>query len=438
MAGKVTAEILAEWNPWWSGKAEFNLVERELASDILGWVERKEIIGIVGVRRCGKTSLMSIIISRLLKDAAKENILFIKCDDDRVEKENLITAAMELYKETLNPKGRIFVFIDEVQEAAGWENTLKRIYDIEKDVKLFISGSNFSVLKEDLSYKLAGRIAYFELYPFSFMEFLGTRMDAAGKLSVISSKQEIKHNLLSYFEFGGFPEVSIEADQEKRRQLLRFYYDTIVYRDIIKRREIRSPAKMENMINYFLQNMANPASYAKVGKYVSLSTDSVVEYVKYLQNAYFIFSLPSFSFSVKKQEINPKKIYCIDTGIRNIKGFRFSEDYGRLAENIVFIELRRRNGANPLSDIFCWHDAQGRELDFLVKDGVKPRELIQVCWNMEDKKTRDREVAALAGAMKEFKLKEGLIITENEEGSEKSGSGTIRIVPLWKWLTGGD
>jgi predicted AAA+ superfamily ATPase len=434
MAGRVTAEILAEWNPWWRGNADFSLIERELSRDILKWTDRKEIIGILGVRRCGKTSLMSIIISRLLRDTRKENILFIKCDDDRVGKGDLITAAMELYKETLNPKGRTFVFIDEVQEVEGWENTLKRIYDIEKGVKLFVSGSNSSVIREDLSYKLAGRIAYFELYPFSFKEFLGTRMDAKDRPSILSDKQEIKHNLLDYAEFGGFPEVSIETDQEKRRQLLRFYYDTIVYRDIIKRREIRSPAKMENMINLFLQNIANPASYANVGGNVGLSTDSVVEYVKHLQNAYFIFSLPSFSFSVKKQEIGPKKIYCIDTGIRNIKGFRFSDDYGRLAENMVFIELMRRNGTNPLSGIFSWRDARGRELDFLVKDGVRPRELIQVCWNMEDKKTREREVGALAEAMKEFKLKEGLIITENEEGVEKAEAGTIRIVPLWKWL----
>lgn len=432
MARPVTADILAEWNPWWSGGDELALYERDLAKDILAWVDRKEIIGILGVRRCGKTSLMKILISRLLAQVKREHIVFIKCDDDRVEKENLIEAALDLYRETLNPSGRVFVFIDEVQEVPGWEQTLKRIYDLEEGVKLFVSGFNFSVLREDLSYKLAGRIASFELYPFSFREFLGTTRE--GGQSALPKKHEARHLLLRYVESGGFPEVSLEADQEKRRQLLRFYYDTIVYRDIITRREIRSSAKMERMIAYLLQNIANPASFAKIGRQVGLSTDSVVEYAQYLQNAYLVFSVPAFSFSAKKQEILPKKIYCIDTGIRNVKGFRFSDDDGRLAENIVFIELKRRNGANPLAEIFSWRDASGGELDFLVKDGNTPRDLIQVCWDMKNAGTREREVGPLAEAMREFRLTGGLIITDGEEGAMKTEAGVIRILPLWKWL----
>jgi predicted AAA+ superfamily ATPase len=334
----------------------------------------------------------------------------------------------------VNPKGKIFVFIDEVQEAEGWENVLKRIYDLEKNIKVFISGSNFSLSKQDFASKLAGRFAYFELYPFSFREFLDANgIKTESKIYLASKKHEIKHYFLQYAELGGFPEVALEPDDKKKTQLLQFYFDTIVYRDIIKRRRVRSSDKLEKLVNYFLQNISNQSNFFKIGKEIYLSTDSVSEYVKYLQDAFFIFSVPLFSFSVKKQEINPKKIYCVDTGLRNVKGFRFSEDYGRLAENMVFVEIRRRGFASPLSKIFYWKK-EGKEVDFIVMEGLKTKELIQVCWDIENKETRKREISGLLGAMNEFQLSKGLILTEDFEGRERVGRKVIIYQPLWKWL----
>jgi len=391
-------------------------------------------VGILGVRRGGKTSLMYLIINDLLKQVNKENILFIKGDDDRVEKKDLISKSIEKYKELINPKGKIFIFIDEVQETGGWESALKRIYDLEKDIKFFISGSNFSLSKEDLSYKLAGRIAYFDLYPMSFKESLSLKPNVMkDKVTILSKSHEIKHYLLEYAEFGGFPEVVLEKDHERKKQLLQFYYDTIVYRDIIKRREIRNTKKMESMIDYFLQNISNLINFTKVGKQISLSTDSVGEYTKYLQEAFLMFNISLLAFSVKKQEINPKKVYCVDTGIRNVKGFRFSQDYGRLIENMVFIELKRRNSANPLVKIFYWQNREG-EVDFIIKDGVKVDSLIQVCWDVENEITKNREVNSLINGMKEFKLNNGLIITERYEKEELVKGKKIKFIPLWKWL----
>lgn len=431
-------EILAEWNPWWAHDVEFGLLDREIVGQVEKWIKRKEIIGFLGARRCGKTSLMHILIKKLFSSGVpKKNVLFIKCDDERVEKERLIEDAITVFKELANPKGRIFVFMDEVQEAENWESTLKRIYDLEKDTKLFVSGSNFSMQREDLSAKLAGRIAYFEVYPFSFREFLGTKIAINGKISLFSKKDEIKHYLLEYMEFGGFPEVALEKDKGMKNQLLQFYFDSVIYRDVIKRRNIRNPAKMEKMINFFLQNISNAANFTRIGKYVSLSTDSVAEYVKYLQDAYFIFSMPVFSYSVKTQEINPKKIYCVDSGIRNAKGFRFSEDYGRIAENIVFIELKRRNCSNPLAKIFYWRDKSNKETDFLLMNG-KAESAVQVCWNMKEDGVKKRETDGLVSAMKELNLKAGLAITEDYECEEIVENRKIKFVPLWMWLMEND
>jgi len=427
-------DVLAEWNPWWARKPDFKLVDRDIRADITGWLKRKEIVAIVGVRRSGKTSLFKLIIAGLLKDVDAKNIFFIKGDDERVRRDNFISDAIDSYRELMNPKGKVYVFVDEVQEIPGWDATLKRMYDLELQTKFFISGSNFSMLKEDLSFKLAGRCAYFDVYPFSFKEFLMiSGMDIKNKAGLLLGKQEIAHHLLAYMEFGGFPEVVLEKDAQKKGQLLQFYFDTIVYRDIIRRREIRSPAKMERMISYFLQNIANLANFSKVAKLVSLSTDSIGEYVRYLQDSFFLFAVPLFAFSVKKQEINMKKMYCVDTGLRNVGGFRFSQDYGRLMENMAFIELRRRASARPLSKVFYWSD-RTHEVDFVVKEGVKVSQLIQVCGDFGSDEVRIREIEGLKKAMKELKLQQAIIITKNEEQKLNVDDKTVKVIPLWKWL----
>ena len=191
---------------------------------------------------------------------------------------------------------------------------------------------------------------------------------------------------------------------------------------------------MEELVNFYLQNVLNIANYTKLGNIIGISTDTVTEYTKYLQDAFFIFVVPIFAHSIKKQEINPKKVYCIDPGLRNIKGFRFSEDYGRLIENIVFTELKRKNSSNPFVDIFYWQNNSQREVDFLVKKNLKVSELIQVCWNIKNKETKEREVKGLISAMKNFKLNKGLIITNDYESEEKVDNKTIKYIPLWKWL----
>ncbi len=427
-------EILVEWNPHWKETAGLKLVEREMVIEVEQWLDRKEILGFLGARRSGKTTLMTILINRLSSTIPKRNILFVKCDDDRVQKVNLIDDAIKSYRELVNPEGKIFVFIDEVQEIDGWENTLKRIYDLKKEVKIIISGSNFSMLREDFSYRLAGRIAYFEVYPLSFSEFLKTKLRIKDKIEALSKKDEIKHYLFEYMEFGGFPEVVLENNPKIKKQLLQFYFDTIIYRDIIKKRSIRNAAKMERMVNLFLQNISNPMNFSKVGKDISLSVDTIGEYAAYLKDAYLVFNMPIFGFSVKAQEINPKKIYCIDSGIRNIKGFRFSLDYGRIAENIVFIELKRRNFSDPLSRIFYWRDKKQKETDFLLMSEIKISKVIQVCWDINQPEVKKREVEGLLSVLNEYDLESGLIITEDYEGEEIIENKKVIYLPLWLWL----
>ncbi|MFH1917063.1 MAG: ATP-binding protein [Nanoarchaeota archaeon] len=426
-------EILAEWNPWWSKKPGWDLVPRVLEKDVLAWLPRKEIIAVLGVRRSGKTTLFKRIISHLLAKTDEKNILFIKGDDERIEKGNLIQDAIDTHRQLFNPKGRTFIFIDEVQDIPSWESTLKRIHDLEPDAKFFISGSNSSLLLQDLSKKIAGRYAYFDLYPFSFGEYLDSFQFKHRRLDILSKKQEIIHHLLAYMEFGGFPEVVLEKDNERKTQLLQFYFDSIVYRDILRRQEIRNTQKMERLITYYLQNISNLANFTKIAKQIALTTDSVVEYTLYLQDAFFVFSVPLLAYSIKKQEINPKKIYCVDTGLRNIKGFRFSPDVGRLAENAVFLELKRRQSTNPLAQVLYWSDKK-HEIDFVYKEGIHIKEAMQICWDFDEPSVKRREIDALFAGLPELKLSSGIIITKDAEQELHDGKLKIYVIPLWKWL----
>ncbi len=423
-------DILFEWNPWWEHGYKFDGIKRKLLDEIKSWLKRKEILAILGARRAGKTTLLLETIDFLIneKKISTDAILFIKGDDERVQKKDLINNVISEYIKWKNPNSRIFIFIDEIQEIPDWQKTLKRIYDIAGNTKkIFISGSNASLLKEELSYLLTGRFAYFELYPFSFREFMnkhGITIKKEG--DIIKQKNNLIRLLMEYLSFGGFPEVVLENNEKRKEELLRFYFDSVLFRDVIKRKNIRNTEKMVRLTEYYLQNISSYNNFMKVGKLIGLTTDSIGEYTKYLEEAYLIFVTNTFSYSLKKQFINPKKVYCVDSGIRRIVGFVFSEDIGRIFENIVFIELKRRK-----KQIYYWKNKY--DCDFLVREKTKIVEAIQVCYHINDE-NKEREISGLSEALEEFKLKKGIIITDNYDNVIVRNKMKIVFVPLWKWL----
>lgn len=422
-------EILFEWNPWWEEDYSYQKVQRDLFTHVKKWIDRKEIISILGARRSGKTTLLFEIIDYLIneKKINCNNIFFIKADDDRVDKKELINTALDEYYKWKNPKGKIFVFIDEIHEIPEWQKTLKRIYDLEqKNKKIFISGSNASLLKEELSYLLTGRFAYFELFPFSFKEFLrANNIIIKNETDIIKQKNTLRNLLTTYIEYGGFPEIVLEKDKERKEELIRFYFESILYRDIVKRKSIRNVEKLDRLVKWYLQNISAYANYDKLGTFCELSTDTVGEYTRYLGDAYLIFVINILAYSIKKQFINPKKIYCVDPGIRRIIGFTFSEDVGKIYENIVFTHLKKTG-----MDVYYWKNKG--ECDFVVQNKNKVEQIIQVSYNI--KSSKEREVKGLIEAMEEFNVQKGTIITEGYNEKEIVNEKEIEFVPLWKWL----
>ncbi len=419
-------EILVEWNPWWTDDFEIDYVERDVRERLNQWLDRREIVPITGCRRAGKTTLMYMTIQNLLERFDKENVLFVKCDDERVEEENLIESARKKHKEIFDPEGRIYLFLDEIQELEDWDKTIKRIYDLEEKTKVFLSGSR--LLRSELSSALAGRFVYFDVYPFSFREYLRAKdIEWDGRAGLLSKGSKIKHHLRDYLQWGGFPEIVLEDEKEKKRELLQFYSDSILYRDVIKRSGINKPEKVEKLKSYLLSNFTNLLNYTKIADHLGVSSDTISNYIHHMEESYFFFPVPMFSYSIKKQQFNPKKIYCIDNGIRNSVGFKFSDDLGRLYENTVFLELKRR-----YEEIYYWRD-QGTEVDFLVKEGDSVKELIQVCYDVST--AGEREEESLLRGLKEFDLKEGLIISGDTRKEVERKGKKVEYVPLWEWLS---
>lgn len=374
---------------------------------------------ITGPRRAGKSFFA---VHTLCKFG---NFGYANFDDEKLcEVDNyneIIDAINSLYK---NPK---YLLLDEIQNLDKWElfvNRLKR-----QGYNLTITGSNSKLLSKELATHLTGRHLQINVWPFSFKEFLNLEKEF--------TKSEIKTKLSEYIDYGGYPEPIIKIIDHK--EYLSTLFTSIIYKDIVKRFKIRSVNAIDDLATYLISNIAREFSYNTLSKVTKCkSVHTVEKYLSYLEEAFIFFRLGRFSFKVKEQISFNKKIYCIDNGFIHANAFRVSPDMGRLYENIAAIKLKKLE-MDQAANIYYWKNPQQEEVDFLIKEGLKVKQLIQVCYNVNDVKTKDREVRALLKAGKELKCKNLIIITEEYKGEELFSwfniKRKIKFIPLFEWLT---
>jgi hypothetical protein len=216
------------------------------------------------------------------------------------------------------------------------------------------------------------------------------------------------------------------------------YFEDIVNKDLLRRFKIRKQQALKALVKFYLSNISSLTTFTSAAKHLKISSDTVEKFSGYLEQIYLVFFLKRFSFKLKEQEKSLRKVYAIDTGLSNAVGFRFSENTGRLAENIVFLTLQRKQSLNRKLELYYWKDEHHREVDFVIKEDLNVKELIQVCWNIEDVKTKQREIRSLIKAMKQFEKHEAVVITENYEAEEIIKEKRIIFLPLWKWLLEAD
>jgi len=374
---------------------------------------------IIGPRRAGKSFFAIHHLSR------NRNSGYVNFDDERLadlpDYDEILVAVDSVYG---NPKA---LLLDEIQNLPKWEIFVNRL--ARQGYDLVITGSNSHLLSSELATHLTGRYLQTTILPFSFREYL---LLSPHELT----RQEKVSALYQYAQGGGFPEPLVKKFPS--RDYLVTLFDSIVYKDIVKRFHIRSVQGIEDLAMYLLSNIASEYSYTSLARVTrSKSPMTVRKYLGYLEEAFLFFSLPRFSFKVREQVAANKKIYCTDTGFVAAKVFRVSENRGKMYENLVAIELWRLQQQNEAS-VWYWKNAQQEEVDFVVQREDRIMALIQVCADLKDERTRSREIRALLKASRELRCNNLLILSEQEEKTEEAEwfgmRGTIRYVPLWKWL----
>jgi predicted AAA+ superfamily ATPase len=398
------------------------IIEREFLGRARLYLKYPNILAIIGVRRCGKS-----IFSYLLAKGARFG--YVNFDDERFvgikteDLDKILEAIYELYGDV------DYIILDEIQNVAKWELFASRL---RRTKRVIITGSNSNLLAGELGTHLTGRYISMPLFPFSFGEYLDFKGFKRRKAYTTKEKAELLKLLREYLETGGFPEV-----YKFGRAILHRTYDDIITRDLLLRYRIKKRDDIRRIAKYLITNFSQEISYSKLAKIFNVKHVSTVSnWIFYLENCFLIFKLERFAFKLKHQFLAPKKIYCVDTGIINSIGFRFSENLGKLMENTVAVKLQMEKAMDDTKEIYYWKDHQQNEVDFVIKKGTKVEGLIQVTYGSSKEDIKEREIKALLKAGEELRCKNLSVITWDYEGEEKVRGKRINLIPFWKWLLG--
>jgi hypothetical protein len=394
-------------------------VERRMS---VSWDLGDDLIKVItGPRRAGK----SFYAVHLIQQAGSYG--YVNFDDERLtavgDYDEIISAINTIYG---NPR---YLLFDEIQNLPRWELFVNRLQ--RQGFRLLITGSNANLLSSELATHLTGRHAVHVLFPFSFGEFLTASGDEAAERTAVEKMAAMD----AYAEQGGYPEPLLKKID--RRDYLRTLLQSTLYKDIVKRFRIRSVQGIEDLALYLMSNIAREYSFnALSGVTKCRSVHTVDKYIRYLQEAYLVFSLPRFSFKVKDQAGQNKKIYCTDNGMAVAAGSRFSADRGGLYENLVAVALKKEEIAGRIS-LFYWRSPQNEEVDFVVKEGLRVTRLIQVCADISDPKTLKREMRALIKASQELQCDDLLLLNDRVDRTDifkwQDAERPIRLMPLWQF-----
>jgi len=409
-------------NLHWEKKYK-NLFARRILPKLIKQFAAKEIQVLQGVRRSGKSTLFKLLINHLLKTTNAKRILYINLDDpffsdinkDPKNLEKILETAEKLTGEPIE-----YLFLDEVQNMLRWEKYVKSIYDNERFKKIFVTGSNSSLLNSEYAQLLTGRYIRDIVYPFSFAEYLSIK-NLNDSIKILKNKALVLRILDSMMEFGGFPEIIKCEDTAVKREIILSYYEAIVLKDCIANGKIREIKTFQELTHYLISNAAAAYSYNGLAKAINSNENSVKEFIRVLENSYLIEEVKHFSFSMKKQSRAKKKIYCIDNGFLANVSFRFSQNTGKLFENLVYSEFRKNNYA-------VYYYSKKNECDFIVKKNGEIK-AVQVSYELTEHNLA-REINGLKEAMKDLSIEKGEIISFNQEDKIEG----FTIVPFWKYF----
>lgn len=408
----------------------------------------------IGVRRSGKSTYLFQVVQRLLeRGVARQNILYLNFFDDRLHSLRqddlaLVTEAyFSIYPEKKGSE-TVYCFFDEIQAVPGWESFVDRIMRTEK-CEVYLTGSSARMLSKEIATQMRGRALSWEIFPFSFREFLDSRrIESDGALST-KKRLLVQRAFEEYWEVGGFPEVAAQQPRvegtrsvgdpaampaQLRIKTHQEYFQAILFRDLVERHDVSHPKAVSDLAHRLVDNTASLYSVNSLAGYLKslghgVPRSMVSEYLQWFEDAYFLFTVPVFDPSLARRNTNPKKIYCIDHALVTSVASGILVNSGHLLENLVFTTLRR---IHP--QVYYYKTRTGKEVDFIVAPRGHARILIQVSESIADPQVRKRELAALGEAMAELRLKTGTIVTRSDEEKIDTEHGEVRVIPAWRFL----
>jgi predicted AAA+ superfamily ATPase len=429
MNGDVLQRVIAEWV---RGAGLPALTPRQRPLPDLAQATRP-ILAVVGPRRAGKTYFLYQLIEDLLRagKALRDDILFVDFEDYRLsdfrpqDMDKLLAAFHQM-----TGKPPRYLFFDEIHRLPSWSRVVRTLHNTRK-YSIVVTGSNATLLSSEIATELRGRYEDCLILPFSFREFL--RIQKIEWTPMLLATPEVGLILKAFDDYlrcGGFPELAGIAEEAAKRQLLQSYFNTIFYKDIVDRHGIRARHLLDMIMKNILESYASAFSISAFerqlkGHGLAGSKRSIADYLRFLEEAFFLIAIEKFDFSPRKRMMNPKKVYLTDTGF-SLLGGAFTENRGRLLENIVAVELFRNRRR-------AMHYKGKGECDFILQEGTRPTEAWQVCWEI-GRSNEKREMNGLASARTELGIKKGGILTYNQEGTRTLNGTKSPLIPVWRWL----
>jgi predicted AAA+ superfamily ATPase len=392
----------------------------------------------IGVRRCGKSTFLHQVIQGLLDQGVpKANVLFLNFFDDRLhglrgEDLGLVAEAYYgLFPEKKNTE-RVYFFLDEIQAVAGWEAFVERVLRTEK-CEVYLTGSSAHLLSREMATQMRGRALSWEVFPFSFREFLDWKELAALEPMSARKRLLVEKAFQQFWEQGGFPEVA-GLDRGVRTRIHQEYLQAILFRDVVERHDVSHPRAVSDLAHRLLDNVAAMYSVNALTGYLQslghkMPKATVADCLDWFEDAYFLFTVRLFDASLARRNANPKKIYCVDHALVTSTASGILVNSGHLLENLVFTALRRLH-----PEVFYYRTRNGREVDFVVPTRSGRPRLVQVCEALAEPQTRKRELSALREAMAELGVNRATLVTRAEAEEVKLEGGTIDVVPAWRFL----
>jgi len=408
--------ILYSWNFWKHG-IDTGIERSFYVKKIISLLEPGiPVVVETGIRRAGKSYIARQVAKKLIESGyPKERILVLNLEDERlIEKNyNLLLEMYKVYKEEINPKQSSTIIIDEAQSIEGWERFVRGLSE-RGEARFIVTGSSSKLLDSEYSTLLSGRHVAVYVPPLNLAEYF------------IFAKNS---NIDNFLKEGGFPAITLSKN---KAELARSYFDTIILKDVIQRFRVKRQDELIRLAKFYITSVGSKVTSNSISKFLKLSVKTTYNFSHYLENAYLIFLVDRFSFSIKAQDNSPKKVYCIDNAFPSMLGLNAIEIRGRLLENSIAAMLYMISRHVQNFNVYYWYE-NGHEVDFVIREN-RNYEILQVAYSVKKDETREREITAILECAKRLNLNNATVVTMDYAGEEILNDVTIKYVPAKEWI----